>query len=109
MIVDFNKIEEQRLERFKDGEGSLLARMYFDGTNRIMKARLEPGSSIGLHTHDTSCEVIFIIKGNGSVLYEGERIALSEGDCHYCPKGHTHSLINDSDAILEFTAVVPAQ
>ena len=29
--------------------------------------------------------------------------------CHYCPKGHTHSLINDSDAGLTFLAVIPEQ
>ena len=32
-----------------------------------------------------------------------------KGDCHYCPKGHTHSLINNSDEDLVFFAVVPVQ
>ena len=32
-----------------------------------------------------------------------------DGDVHYCPKGHTHSLVNDSAADLEFSAVVPMQ
>ncbi len=27
----------------------------------------------------------------------------------YCPKGHPHSLVNDSDADLVFFAVVPEQ
>ena len=30
-----------------------------------------------------------------------------EGQCHYCPKGHSHGLINDSGADLVFFAVVP--
>lgn len=109
MIIDFNNIEEVSMPNFKGGEGSLEARMYFDGKNRIMKARLHPGSSIGMHTHDTSCEMIFLTKGTAHVLYQGETLTLHEGQCHYCPKGHTHSLINDSDYTIEFTAVVPEQ
>jgi len=34
---------------------------------------------------------------------------VKEGEVHYCPKGHTHSLVNDSDAELWFSAVVPQQ
>lgn len=109
MNIDFSKIEEARMDHFKGGEGALLARMFFDGTNRIMKARLEPGSSIGLHEHDTSCEVMFITEGRGTVIIDGEKMTVKAGDVHYCPKGHSHTLINDSDAILAFNAVVPAQ
>lgn len=109
MIIDFNNIEEASLPNFKGGEKSLEARMFFDGVNRIMKARLLPGASIGLHTHETSSEIIFLTKGNAHVLYDGEMIELKEGQCHYCLKGHTHSLINDSDSEIAFTAVVPEQ
>lgn len=109
MIVDFNNIDEQELPQFKGGMQSTHARMFFDGLNRIMKGRLTPGSSIGLHLHDTSSEVIFITKGRGHVLYDEQTIPLQEGMVHYCPKGHQHSLINDSDADLEFSAVVPQQ
>lgn len=63
MIIDFNKIEEQSIPNFKGGEKSLEARMYFDGTNRVLKGRLQPGASIGLHTHDDSCEMIFLTRG----------------------------------------------
>ena len=34
---------------------------------------------------------------------------LKAGDCHYCPKGRAHSLINNSEEPLEFFAVVPQQ
>ena len=47
--------------------------------------------------------------GTGRVLMDGEYEKLEAGMCHYCPKGHTHSLMNDSDAELEFFAVVPEQ
>lgn len=109
MNINIQGIEETVFEKFKGGDGNMIARMFFDGTNRIMKARLEPGASIGMHTHDTSCEVILITSGYGCVMYDGQRIPLTAGDVHYCPKGHTHSLMNDSGKDLEFFAVVPQQ
>lgn len=109
MRIDFDNIEETIIHNFKGGVKETAAKMYYDGLNRIMKGRLIPGASIGMHTHDTSSEIIFVTKGSGSVIYDGETISLKEGDVHYCPKGHTHSLINDSDEDLEFSAVVPQQ
>ncbi len=110
MIIKPQDIEAGRLENFKGGDKFLEARMFFDGTNRILtSARLVPGASIGVHTHDDSCEVIFILEGCGCILEEGEKKAVEAGDCLYCPKGGTHSLINDSEADLVFCAVVPKQ
>ena len=74
MIIRNNELEVSRLENFKGGEKHLEARMFFDGTNRILtRARLIPGASIGLHTHDDSCEVIFILDGCGSILEDGTK------------------------------------
>lgn len=109
MKIKFTDIEEAAYPAFKGGEKELNARMYFDGTNRIMKGRLVPGASIGMHTHDAGSEIILVTEGRGCVIYDGERIALETGDVHYCPKGHTHSLVNDSDADMKFFAVVPQQ
>ena len=109
MKIDFNQIDEKLFPAFKGGEKELAARMFFDGQNRIMMGRLVPGASIGLHTHEDSSEIMFITKGRGHASYDGGRIDLKAGDVHYCPKGHSHTLINDSDADLEFTAVVPIQ
>ncbi len=110
MIIKPTEIELSRLENFKGGEKHLEARMFFDGTNRILAhAVLVPGASIGMHTHEDSCEVIFILEGNGSVIEENGKEAVQAGDCLYCPKGGTHSLVNDSDSDLVFCAVVPKQ
>ena len=109
MLIDFSKMEEQVIPGFLGGEGTVRARMRVDELGKIMRAALEPGSSIGLHTHDASSEIIYILARKGKVLCDGEYEPLSAGSCHYCPKGHSHSLINDSDAPLEFFAVVPVQ
>jgi quercetin dioxygenase-like cupin family protein len=72
-----------------------------------MLGRLESGASIGVHTHEGNSETIFIIKGKGKVYYDGTYETVTAGQCHYCPMGHEHSLINDSDSDLVFYAVVP--
>lgn len=109
MIINYNNIEEKSLEHFNGGEKSLNAKMFVDERNKILHGRLEPGATVGLHTHETSSEIIYILKGKGKVLYDGEYKKVEEGVCHYCPKGHEHSLINDSDEDLVFFAVVPEQ
>lgn len=116
MIIDFNKMDLSVLPNFKGGDKEFKANMFFDGINRIFKGILEPGASIGVHTHDDSCEVIFILEGNGTILEKEPDSSIeienpvSSGDCLYCPKGHTHSLRNTSaEGDLIFYAVVPKQ
>ena len=109
MKLDFNEIKEENLEHFKGGEGSLIANMFFDGTNRILRGRLKPGCTIGYHKHEGSCEMIFILEGNGKVILEAGEERVEAGNMHYCPENHSHSLVNDSDKDLVFVAVVPKQ
>lgn len=107
MLIHFDTMEESAHQSFKGGEGTFCNKVFQDENNKIMNGRLAPGSSIGLHTHQGNSEIIFILSGKGKVLYDGEYELLSAGSCHYCPMGHSHSLINDSDEDLVFCAVVP--
>ena len=88
MKLDFGKMEEKRLPEFKGGKGDMIARMHMDELGKILYGRLEPGSSIGFHKHETSSEVIYILSGK---------------------KGHSHSMINNGEEDLIFFAVVPEQ
>lgn len=109
MKIDLNNMEMKEFPKFKDGEGALDAKMSSDGMNKVIYGRLKPGSSIGYHKHETNSEIIYILEGNGKCIVEDGEEKLTAGDCHYCPKGHSHSLVNDSDAELLFFAVVPEQ
>ena len=116
MTIDFNSMDTTLLPNFKGGEKEFAANMFFDGTNRIFKGVLIPGATIGMHTHDDSCEVIFILEGNGTVVEMGPGdenetvLPVKSGDCLYCPKGHSHSLRNTAEeGDLVFYAVVPKQ
>lgn len=110
MLFDFNKTEETVFNEFKGGVGDTRLKINFDGLNKIMRGSLGVGASIGLHTHDTNSEIIYIISGEAKCIYDDTTEYLTAGQCHYCPKGHTHGLINNSTTEdLVFFAVVPEQ
>lgn len=109
MIINFGELEEQVIPCFKGGEKEFRTHMFTDSLGKIMRATLVPGAAIGFHKHETNSEIIFMLKGTGVVLYDEGREILPAGSCHYCPKGHSHSLRNESDETIEFYAVVPEQ
>ncbi len=109
MIIDFSKMEETRLPEFKGGVGETISRMRVDEYGKIMYGRLEPGSTIGLHRHETSSEIIYILSGRADFLYDEGSEEVEAGQCHYCPKGHSHSMRNFGKEDLVFFAVVPEQ
>ncbi len=108
MVIDFNKIPEIANPQFKGGEGDTLFRTFNDGTNKIMRGRLEVGCSIGYHHHETNSEIIYILSGEALCRYDDGEERLSAGQCHYCPCSHAHALINASTTEpLIFLAIVP--
>jgi len=109
MKIDFNAMNAETVSNFKGGEGEFIVKAYSDGMSKALYGKLTPGSSIGYHKHETNSETIFILEGTGKCIVEDGEEKLSAGDCHYCAKGQSHSLVNDSDADLVFCAVVPEQ
>ena len=108
-MLNFKDMEAKVIPHFKDGEGHIVAKLFADELNRILLGRLEPGCSIGMHTHDTSSEIIYILEGEGTTILDGVTETLLPGDCSYCKKGSTHTLINRGSQDLVFFAVVPEQ
>ena len=60
MLLNFGQIPETVIPNMRGGEGQVAAHMFTDSCNKIMKGLLAPGCTIGLHTHDTSSEIIYI-------------------------------------------------
>ena len=52
---------------------------------------------------------IFILSGTASIVCDGKPETLTAGQCHYCPKGSTHTMKNNGSDELTFFAVVPEQ
>lgn len=109
MIFDLKNEAAEAIPNFKGGEGEFIAKIHFDGMNKIIHGTLEPGSTIGRHTHEGDSEIIYILSGSGTVEDYGRLVGIEAGQCHYCPKGHTHSLKNNGTENLVFFAVVPVQ
>lgn len=109
MKVDFSQLKERDVPEFNGGTGITTLRMFEDGKMKVLLGRLKPGASVGMHSHMTSSEVIFVLSGEGRVLCDGEMEVVEAGDCHYCAKGKSHSLINQGEGELMFWAVVPEQ
>ena len=108
-MIKFDLLDETILHNFRGGEGDFCAAMFTDELNKIMRGRLEAGCSIGMHCHATSSEVIFILSGNGKTVCDGVEESVTVGDCLYCKKGSSHTLINNGTEPLTFYAVVAEQ
>lgn len=107
MIIDFNDIKEEKVMNFKGGAGELDTRNYVDSDNRIMLSRLKPGASSGYHKHDGNFEVVYILEGEATFVYDDKEEVAKAGQVHYCPNGHCHSMINKTDKDVVYFALVP--
>lgn len=107
MVIDFSKIKEEVIDGFNGGIGPFHKKCADDGKVKIMLDTLPAGSSIGLHTHNGNCEVMYVLKGTLTFEYDGKRETASAGEAHYCPCGHEHRAINETDEDAVFFAVVP--
>lgn len=108
-VINFDSIAEDVQTGFKGGEGEVAFRIFKDDLNKVMRVRMTPHSSVGQHSHETDSEIIMVLKGNGKVLFDGQELPIHEGQVHYCPKGHAHTIINDTEEELHLCCVVPQQ
>lgn len=106
MIIDFDEIKEVHQMNFKGGKGLLDTRNYVDAEAKIMYSTLRPGASSGLHRHEGDCEIVFVISGVATFVYDGHEEVCRAGQCHYCPNGHSHYMENRTDHDLVYFAVV---
>ena len=107
MIIDFSLTQVTKIDNFKGGNKEIYSKMFTDEDNKIMLSVLKPGASIGYHTHEDNCEVIFMIKGSALINFDGNAERLQRGQAFYCPKGHSHDMVNDTLEEIMFFAVVP--
>lgn len=109
MLICFDEMNEVTIPNLNGGEGSVSAKMFMDGQNKVMLSRLPAGASIGLHQHVTSSELNYVLSGAGRAVCDGQEEVLTVGSCQYCPKGSSHSIINTGEGDLLLFTVVPEQ
>ncbi len=108
-MIDFEKVKITELHEFNGGKGIVKGRIFQDDHIKIMKAELEKGCSIGFHVHATSCEVVHVLSGVAKCMINDQIEYVKAGECHYCPKGNAHSILNENDVPLIMLCVVPNQ
>lgn len=107
MKLDFDGMDWIAIPHLNGGEGSVSAKMFGDAAGKIMLSRLPAGASIGLHRHEDSSEINYVISGSGRTVCGGEEEIMEPGSCHYCPKGQQHSIANTGSQDLVLFTVVP--
>ena len=83
-MINFEELQETIVPNFKGGEGNTIIRKYEDAAMKVLRVVLKPGCSIGLHTHVTNSEVVYIIAGQGVCILNGKEEVLSRGYSFGC-------------------------
>lgn len=107
MMIDFNTLAAVTVPGMNGGQGEMTAKMSVSEQGKIIVSQIHPGSSIGVHQHDTSDDINYVLSGQGIAICDGREESLSPGCCHICPQGSTHSIANTGeDALCLLTVVV---
>lgn len=67
---------------------------------------IDPGCSIGEHTHEHETEFFYILKGEGLFNDDGNKVTVRAGDVCATGFGKLHSMENVSDQPLEMIALI---
>ncbi len=107
MEIKLHDIPEQIVHCMRDGKGDTHKQTFEDDYARIMIITLDPGASIGPHTHETNYEIFM-------ASVEPERCCMKARKSRWLPasaitarKGHNHSLVNSGSEPLSVFAIIP--
>ncbi len=99
MILRKSEAENRVTGGSHDGVGKIAKTTYFSqgeepasGFRLIRKNVLEPGSTIGRHTHQGTEELWLVLEGRARVIDDGEEAELGPGDANLVRDGGTHEL-----------------
>ena len=106
MLVDFHALPEITLPGMNNGTGTMTAKMYVGAQGKIIPCSIHAGGSIGLHKHESSDDINYILSGSGMAVCDGAEEQLAPGTCHICPKGSEHSIVNTGDEDLVLLTIV---
>lgn len=106
MLLDFNTMKEMTVPGMNNGTGTMTAKLYMGEQGKIISCSIHPGGSIGLHKHETSDDINYVLSGIGKAICDGQEEILSTGTCHICKKGSEHSIVNTGDKDLVLLTVV---
>ena len=100
-------------EKMKGGTGvTRVTRIMAEGEYEsplklIGKLVLQPGCSLGYHTHDGEEEIIHVLSGPARYNDDGEETLLRAGDSCICLSGHGHSIAcaGETEPLVVFAVI----
>ena len=88
------------LEGFKPAQGlPTHYRMYAEMV-------LNPGCSVGEHTHNGESEIYYVLEGSGELNDNGVIRTINKGDCAMCYDGEFHAIKNNTGQVLRILATI---
>ena len=111
MIINRSEMKTESKEKMRDGNGIITITHLVNSEGEknvhlIAEVILPPGASIGEHRHDAETEYYLILSGNGLVNDNGKEMEVKAGDTIITGGGASHSIANNGDVPLVFTAVI---
>lgn len=112
MIRKSSEYNVEKIEKQKGGKGYITVINFFETEDFLGKGRLfgktiiEPGNSIGYHTHEGDQEAYYILKGKALYNDNGEEVELEPGDLTICRDGESHSIEAIGEETLEFGMLI---
>ncbi|MCW8349313.1 MULTISPECIES: cupin domain-containing protein [Vibrio] len=115
MIRNFYTCDKEVDKNSHGGDGSIdiyraFRRKDFDGAwDFAIRVVMPAGSSMGEHRHEDDEEMYIILKGEGTMIIEGEEHKISSGDMIVNKRFGTHGLVNTSDQEIELLIIQASQ
>ena len=113
MIHRADECKSEIREAMRGGDKSVKITHYFDEANELMaptrlcgQLELEPGASIGFHTHDNEEEVFIVLTGKALINDNGTEKEVTAGDAILTGNGAGHAVKNIGNEILRMVALI---
>ena len=111
MIIHRNEMKFENKERLRDGEGVVNITNLVDADTEknvrlLAEIRLEPGCSIGYHSHESETEYYIILSGTALVNDDGKEVEVTQGASIITGNGASHSIKNIGSVPLVFHAII---
>lgn len=75
------------------------------GDLSVITERVPPGARETRHLHSVARQFFFILKGRAVLEFNGERVAIAEGQGLEVPPNTPHQFLNDSAEPVDFLVV----
>ncbi len=112
MIKTKDQMRHAVIQHMRDGEGEIHLEHILENdetggrTGLCSVCTVNPGCSIGLHTHDTNAEIYYILEGQLELNQNGQLCAIQAGDVVFTADGESHSVANRGDRPAKLLAVI---